>query len=81
MAHQTDDAWTRAELADIENEDIKVRYAGKKGPKASRQKMTTAQVANGGFLMKKKTAFQEKEQEMEEKSDSKGCKGPNKGTK
>ena len=28
--HRTDAAWTRAELADVENEDIKVRYAGKR---------------------------------------------------
>ena len=34
MARQTD-ARTRAELADIEN-DIKARYAGKKGPRGSR---------------------------------------------
>ena len=28
--------------------------------------MTTAQVVDGGFLMKKESAFQEKEQELEE---------------
>ena len=61
-------------MADIENEDIKVRYAGKKGPKGSCQKMTTAQVADGGFLMKKETALKEKEQEMEEKVKAKAAK-------
>ena len=66
MAHQTDAAWTQAELADIENEDIKVRYSGKKGPRGSRQKMAQAQVADGGFLMKKELEFQEKEQKVEE---------------
>ena len=63
-----------AELADIENEDIKVRYAGKKGPKGSRQKITTAQVVDGGFLVKKETAFKEKEQEVEEKAKAKAAK-------
>ena len=72
MAHQIDPAWTRAELADIEN-DIKVRYAGKKGPRGSRQKMTTAQVVDGGFLVKKETAFQEEEQEVEEKAKEKAA--------
>ena len=74
MAHQTDAAWTRAELADIENEDIKVRYAGKKGPRGSRQKMTQAQVADGGFLMKKELEFQEKEQKAEENAKAKTSK-------
>ena len=74
MAHQTDAAWTRAELADIENEDIKVRYAGKKGPRGSRQKITQAQVADGGFLMKKELEFQEKEQKAEENAKEKAAK-------
>ena len=58
MAHQTEAAWTRAELVDIENEDIKVRYSGKKAPRGSRQKMTQIQVVDRGFLMKKKLEFQ-----------------------
>ena len=61
MARQTDAAWTRAELADIENEDIKARYASKKGPRGSRQKVTKAQVVYGGFVMKKEMEFQEEE--------------------
>ena len=61
MAHSTDPAWSRAELADIENEDIKVRYADKKGPRGSRQKLTKAQIVDGEFLVKKEMEFQEKE--------------------
>ena len=61
MAHQTDPAWSRAELADIESEDIKVRYADKKGPRGSLQKLTKAQIVDGEFLMKKETGFQKKE--------------------
>ena len=60
MAHQTDAAWTGAELADIKHEDIKVRYADKRGPRESRQKLTKAQIVDGEFLMKKETEFQEK---------------------
>ena len=76
MAHQTDAAWTRA---DIENEDIKVRYAGKKGPRGGRQKMTQAQVADGGFLMKKEPEFQEKKQKAEENVKAKAAKARTKG--
>ena len=61
MAQQTDLAWSWAELADIDNEDIKVRYADKKRPRGSRQKLTKAQIVGGGFLMKKEMEFQEKE--------------------
>ena len=57
MAHQIDAAWTRAELADIENEDVKVCYAGKKGPRGSRQKVAKAQVVDGGFAMKGEIEF------------------------
>ena len=74
MAHQTDAAWTRAELADIEDEDIKTRYAGKKGPRGSRQKVTKAQVVDGEFVMKKEIAFQEKEQEAEKNAEAKAAK-------
>ena len=61
MAHSTDPAWSRAELADIENEDIKVRNVDQQGPKGSRQKLTKAQIVDGEFLMKKKAEFQVKE--------------------
>ena len=61
MAYQTDAAWTWAELANIENEDIKTRYAGKKGPRGGPHKVTKAQVVDGEFVMKKEIVFQEKE--------------------
>ena len=55
MALRTGAARAWAGLADIENEDIKVRYAGKKGPKRSRQKA----VKDGGFVIDKEIEFQE----------------------
>ena len=52
MARQTDAAWTRAELADIGNEDIKALSAGEKGPgKPSEDGQD--QVVDGEFLIKK----------------------------
>ena len=66
-------------MADIENEDIKVRYAGEKGPRGSRQKMAQAQVADGGFLMKKELEFQEKEQKVEENAKAKAAEARTKG--
>ena len=51
-------------MADNENEDIKIRYAGKKGPTGSRKKATKMQVVDGEFVMKKEIPFQEKEQEV-----------------
>ena len=66
-------------MADIENEDIKARYAGKKVPRGSRQKMTQAQVADGGFLMKMELEFQEKEQKAEENAKAKAAKARTKG--
>ena len=57
MAHQTDAAWTRAKLADIENEDVKVCYAGKGGQRGSLQEVAKAQVVDGGFAMKGEIEF------------------------
>ena len=74
MAHQTGAAWTRAELADIENEDFKTHYAGKKGPRGGRQKVTKAQVVDGKFVMKEEVAFQEKEQEAKKNAEAKAAK-------
>ena len=61
-------------MADIENEDIKTRYAGKKGPRGSREKVTKAQVVDGEFVMKKEIVFQEKEQEAEKNAEAKAAK-------
>ena len=58
-------AWTRTELADIGNEDIKARYAGKKRPKGSRQKVIKARAMDQEPLTKKEMEYQEKEQKME----------------
>ena len=60
MARQTDAARTRAELADIENEDTKAHSAGKEGLRGSRQKVTKARVVDGEFSIRE-MGFQEKE--------------------
>ena len=65
-------------MADIENEDIKARYAGKKGPRGSRQKVTKAQVVDGEYVKKKEIAFQEKEQEAEKNAEAKVAKAKEK---
>ena len=77
MAHQTDAAWTRAELADIENEGIKARYAGKKGPSGSCKKATKVQVVDGEIVMKE-IGFQRKEQKVEESAKAKAAKAKEK---
>ena len=61
-------------MADIENEDIKTRYTGKKGPRESRQKVTKAQVVDGESVMKEEVAFQEKEQKVEKNAEAKAAK-------
>ena len=78
MAPQTDAAWTRAELADIENEDIKARYTSKMGPRGGRQKMTKAQVVDGESVTKKETEFQEKEQKVEGKAKARAARARSK---
>ena len=74
MARQADVAWTRAKLADIEDEDIKARNAGKKGPRGSSQKVTKARVVGGEFLIKKEMEYQEKEQKVEENAEARAAK-------
>ena len=74
MAQQTDPAWSRAELADIDNEDIKVRYADKKRPRGSRQKLIKTRIVDGEFLMGNEMEFQEKGQAVEENAKAKAAK-------
>ena len=58
----------------IESEYITVRYAGKRGPRGSHQKVTKVQVVDAEFLMKGEIEFQGDEREVEKNAEAKAAK-------
>ena len=62
LAHQSESALTRCQMAEIEAADVRQKYAGKRAPRTNRAKLSEAWVVDNvevGRLQKEDTAKEE----------------------
>jgi hypothetical protein len=69
LAHQSKTALRACtEIAEIEREDLRKQYAGKKAPKVSRKKLTSALTIDGATIIKMEREAEQKELQLQEKA-------------
>ena len=76
LAHQSESAITRCQIAEIEAADVRQKYAGKHAPRANRTKLSEARVVDNVKVVRLEKEDAAKEEEKLRKIPSKGYQGP-----
>ena len=63
LAHQSESALMRGQIAEIEAADIRQRYAGKRAPRANRTKLSGARVVDNREVVRLQMEEEAKEEE------------------
>ncbi|CCX34165.1 Similar to putative transposase [Phaeosphaeria nodorum]; acc. no. CAD32687 [Pyronema omphalodes CBS 100304] len=79
LSHQTEIAYTRAQIAEVEMQDIRRAYAGKTAPKVNRKKLTSVLVIDGLAIIGMEKEAEEKECKATLKREAKVQRGISKG--